>query len=318
MPCGSSWPHLGHGLTLTPLTCADISSEEKENIAGNNLRRLIHWCQPHHPHVELPPPADSLVAWGRTGNKPETITLYDNHGHLGGGSCHYHVPDGDAAQLVAEMDRFGIAQCCVFSLSGVFSDECYGNDLTMEAVSRYPDRFIGFTLLNPHRDPDEMWSELQRCAAGGLRGVKLIPHYQEYPPEGPNIDVACQWAHEHRQFILNHHWGSPAQMERLVSKYPDACFFTGHTTLEYAKLMRRHMNLYVCSCPVLEPRIVEKVVEAIGAERFLFGSDLSDLPIAWGFGPILFAHISEAEKRKILGENLKNLMQRYSLPEESC
>src|SRR5690606_33175192 len=97
------------------------------------------------------------------------------------------------------------------------------------------------------------------------------------------------------------------------STYPDACFFTGHTTMAYADIMKKHENLYVCSCPVHTPRIVEQVVAAVGAERFMFGSDLTDLPVAWGFGPILFAHISEAQKRLILGENLRRVLERYSL-----
>jgi len=55
-------------------------------------------------------------------------------------------------------------------------------------------------------------------------------------------------------------------------------------------------------------------VQTVGADRFLFGSDLSDLPISWGIGPVLTARIPEAQKRKILGGNLKELLQRYSLP----
>jgi len=224
------------------------------------------------------------------------------------------VPDGDADALIREMDRFGVKKACVFSLSGVFSDEVYGNDRTVEYIRQYPDRFVGFTMLNPHRGVDFMRRELERCAKLGMRGIKLIPSYQGYPEEGPNIDAACQWAHEHKQFILNHWWGSAQQVRRLVSTYPDACFFTGHTTLAYAQVMKEYKNLYVCSCPVLEPRIVETVVATVGADRFLFGSDLTDLPISWGIGPILMARIDELDKRKILGENLKGLMTRYSLP----
>lgn len=157
-----------------------------------------------------------------------------------------------------------------------------------------------------------MLRELERGHAMGLRGVKLIPYYQGYPEEGPNIDVACQWADEHGQFILNHHWGSPEQVERLVRTYPNACFIAGHTTTAYSEIMKRYENLYVCSCPLIGPRTCVEVVEAIGADRFLFGSDLEDLPIAWGLGPILFAHISPEEKRLILGENLRRLLDRYS------
>lgn len=311
---GSNWPTHGIGLTLATVACAEIDDADKRKIAGDNLRELIRWCEPDRPQVAIKPPADRLVQWARTGIKPEKIELYDNHGHVGGTSGHYHLPEADADALIREMDRFGVRQACVFSLSGVFSDEVYGNDRALEYIRRYPDRFIGFTLLNPHRGPDFMKRELERCASLGMRGIKLIPSYQGYPEEGPNIDVACQWAHDHRQFILNHWWGGAQQVRRLVSTYPNACFFTGHTTLLYAPVMKEYQNLYVCSCPVLEPRIVETVVQTVGADRFLFGSDLSDLPISWGIGPVLTARIPEAQKRKILGGNLKELLQRYSLP----
>src|SRR5690606_26946173 len=100
--------------------------------------------------------------------------------------------------------------------------------IVIDAVKKYPERFIGFTLLNPNRGRDEMLRELHRGAANGMRGVKLIPTYQGYPSDGLLIDVACEWANEHRQVIINHDWGHPAQMERLVAKYPNACFVTAH------------------------------------------------------------------------------------------
>lgn len=311
---GSNWPTHGIGLTLPTVACAEIDDQDKRKIAGDNLRELIRWCDPPRPQVQLNPAADELAKWGRTGHRPERIELYDNHAHVGGTSGHYHVPRGDVDSLIHEMDRFGVQKACVFSLSGVFTDEVYGNDRAIEYIRRYPDRFIGFTMLNPHRGTDFMQRELERCDKQGMRGIKLIPSYQGYPEEGPNLDIACQWAHDHKQFILNHYWGSAQQVHRLVSTYPNACFFTGHTTLAYAEIMNEHQNLYVCSCPVLEPRIVETVVQTISADRFLFGSDLSDLPISWGIGPILMARIAESDKRKILSQNLKKLMMCYSLP----
>ncbi|NLW50640.1 MAG: hypothetical protein GXY85_07310, partial [Candidatus Brocadiaceae bacterium] len=45
----------------------------------------------------------------------------------------------------------------------------------------------------------------------------------------------------------------------------------------------------------------------------LFGSDLQDLPIAWGLGPILFARLPVEQKRMILGGNLRRLLTEYSL-----
>ena len=147
----------------------------------------------------------------------------------------------------------------------------------------------------------------------GMRGIKLIPHYQGYPEEGPNIEVACRWAHEHRQIILNHYWGPAAHLEQLMAKYPEACYIAGHMGYGYEALVKARENLFICTCPLWHgPRACEKAVAAYGADRLLFGSDLQDLPIAWGLGPILFGHISEADKAAMLGGNLQRLLQRYS------
>ena len=310
---GSAWPRLGPHMTLTTLACADIDDADKRKIAGDNLRELIRWCEPEHPEITPQPADDAYVAFARTGRRPTEMTFRDCHGHLGGLAAHYHIPDGDLESTVGEMDRLGIEQTLVFSFAGVTSDECVGNDTIADAVAQYPDRFIGFTLVNPHRGRDAMLAELERGAAMGLRGVKLIPHYQGYPDEGPLIDVACQWAHERRQIILNHGWGSAEQMARLLDAYPDACYIAGHTTLAYVDLMKQFANLYVCSCPLLGPRDCEQTVAAIGDDRLLFGSDLQDLPIAWGLGPILFARLPVESKRKILGGNLRTILERYSL-----
>jgi len=310
---GSNWPTFGPHMTLATLTCAEIDDEAKRRIAGDNLRELVSWCGAEHETVWVPPSEDAFVQFGRTGKRPDDMTFADCHGHFGGRFSHYHVPDGTLEGTIAEMDRLGVERILLFNFAGVGSDEVHGNDRVAEALQAHPDRFVGLALLNPHRGQEEMVEELERCAALGFRGIKLIPHYQGYPEEGPNIDAACQWAHDRRQIILNHHWGSSQQVERLVSTYTDACFITGHCTTAYADTMASHPNLFVCSCPLIPPRACEDVVAAIGADRLLFGSDLQDLPVTWGLGPILFARLPEDQKELILGGNLRRILEHYSL-----
>jgi predicted TIM-barrel fold metal-dependent hydrolase len=311
---GSGWPNFGQHMTLATLTTAEISDQNKRLIAGDNLRELLSWNKPKFPVVNFPAAEDEFVEFGRSGVRPDTMTFYDVHGHLGENNAHYHVPNSNIKEVISDMDRLGLNKVCVMSFAGVYSDEVFGNDIVAKAAQGFPDRFVGFTLLNPNRGKDEMLKELQRGASMGMRGIKLIPTYQGYPVEGSLIDVACEWANKHHQIIINHYWGSPTQMERLVKKYPNACFVTAHTTTEYADIMKRYPNLFVCSVPLLSPRACEEVVDAIGADRLLFGTDLLDLPIAWNLGPIIFARISAKEKSLILGENLKKILNEYSLP----
>jgi len=158
-----------------------------------------------------------------------------------------------------------------------------------------------------------MLEELQRGLELGMQGVKLAPSFQHYPLDGPLLEVACEFAHEHSQFILNHYWGPTTLLRRLCTRYPNACFFTGHSTTEHVDLVRDVDNLYICTCPFLGWRQTEQHVELYGSDRLLFGSDLMDLPITWGLGPILYARIPEADKRRILGGNLRRLMDRFGV-----
>lgn len=310
---GSNWPMLNHGQTLAMLTCAEIDEDAKRLIAGDNLRNLLGWSAYERPDFEPEPPADEFVALGRSGERDLAMRFQDCHGHIGGRMNHYHVPGGDLDRTVAEMERQGVERTCVFSFAGVLSDERFGNDIVAEAVRRYPERFVGFAMLNPHRGESDMLEELARCEAMGLRGIKLIPHYQSFPTEHPLVEAACRWADERAWIVLNHDWGSPPWLAQLVERYRRMCFFTGHTTTAHAETMRRFDNLFVCSCPLLGPGDCESVVAAIGADRLLFGSDLQDLPISWGLGPILFARLPVEQKRMVLGGNLSRILERWSV-----
>ncbi len=308
---GSNWPHLDPSCTAATVAMAEIDEADKRLIAGGNLRRLINWCGAKHVETQLPRPPDDFSAFARTGERPRDMTFLDCHGHLGGHSPNYHIPDSTIESTVADMDRVGVRKAFVFSFSVVHGDERFGNDQVADALREYPDRFTGFAGINPHRGRDDILAELRRCRDMGFRGIKLIPQYQDFPSEDPLIDLCCEWAHENRWAVLNHGWGEPRHLERLLERFPGAVFITGHADFRCAPLARQYHNLWICTCPVHRPRDCEKLVEAAGAGRVMFGSDFQDLPISWGLGPILQAKLSTAEKRLILHENMQEILTRH-------
>ena len=308
----SQLPERNPGVPMMQLNYSDISHEALSLIAGNTMRNLLSWNQNISFAAEtatLSEPIDSLHRMARERLPLDGEDFYDCHGHIGWCSPH-HVVQDKAEDLVREMDKFGIQTCCVFSLEGVFGDETYGNDEVAAVVKEHPDHFIGFTLVNPNHGKRMMLEELERGLTMGMQGIKLISSYHGYPVEGQLIDVACEYADQHGQFILNHDWGSARQMLRLCQTYPNACFFTGHSSAGYGEVTQQVDNLFICTCPFLAWGQTEQFVEIYGADRILFGSDLTDLPIAWGLAPIFYARIPEADKRKILGGNLKALIER--------
>jgi hypothetical protein len=84
-------------------------------------------------------------------------------------------------ELIASMDRASVDQTVVFGFGWGDMDLCRrDNDYVMEAVERFPDRLVGFAIVNPAVGAEAV-RELERCAAGGLRGVgELMPDGQGF------------------------------------------------------------------------------------------------------------------------------------------
>jgi len=309
---GSVLPVRDPGAVLGQLNFAEVDPEELAAIAGGNLRQLLSWQRAPlpQPEVSFPKPLDELHETARNCGSMQGRGLICGHGHLG---LHprVHVPDGSPAELDAELERLGVERAVIFPNGGLNSDETYGNDLVAAAMQKYPYRFIGFAGVNLNRSPDEMRREMERCFAVGMRGVKLHPALQECSTAAPNVETTCAFANERKAFIVNHRWGDPERLRYLCDKYPDACFMTGHTNLGAAPVARERDNLFIGTCPLTQYGLIEELVEQAGADRVLFTSDLSWDPIAWVFGPILYARIPASDKRLILGENLRRLLRKH-------
>jgi len=313
---GSGLPARDPGATLAQLAFSDICEADMAAVAGGNLRRLLSWSErlpmPRaEPH--FPAPIDELHDIAINGRTLRGQGFMCGHGHLGR-HFYLHIPDASTQELLAEMDRLGVERSMIFANAGMNSDEVYGNDLVAAAVRSYPDRFVGLVTVNLNRPPHEIRREMQRGFDMGMRGIKVHPQLSEYDTNGDNIEVVCAFADERRAFVVNHYWGDTQRILYLCRKYPHACFITGHTSPEAVPAVQQVDNLYIGSCPLLRYGLTEELVEKVGADRILFGSDLSWNPIAWGLGPILYARIPLEAKRLILGGNLRRLLARCLQP----
>ncbi len=289
----SRMPARTPGASKMQLDYSDLSPDELAAIAGGNMRDLLSWNAniEFTTDVAYSEPVDDLHRIVRERLPLRDETFYDCHGHIGWGS-NRHVIQDKPEDIVAEMDKLGVRSICVFSFAGSQPDEVYGNNECAKLIQAYPDRFVGFTMVNPHRGAEAMLEELERGLTLGMQGIKFATSFQGYPDDGPLVDVACKFADDHGQFVLHHNWGSAQQMRRLCETYPNTLFISGHSAAHYVEVARDCPNLYICSCPFHGWGQTEAYVEMYGADRILFGSDLMDLPIAWGLGPILYARIT--------------------------
>ncbi|HPD16780.1 MAG TPA: amidohydrolase family protein [Planctomycetota bacterium] len=236
--------------------------------------------------------------------------IIDTHTHFEPGFSYYHIPYSTDAAVVREMDRYGIVQAFTFSFTGVGSDYTLGNDAIIRLVRQHPTRFVGFTTLNVNY-PALWLGELDRCWAAGLRGIKLIPHYQGKTSLNVDLTPVLAWADAHGCPILNHSWDDPARLRQWATDFPRACFIIGHASTDFAEAVNRLPNVYQNTCAVLHKGQFEKMCQVLDTDKIIYGSDFLDLDMAFGLGPVLYARVPDSVKRKVLYANPQRVLDRH-------
>jgi len=121
-----------------------------------------------------------------------------------------------AERWIAEMDRYGISRACL--LAGLPGDE-YS---VIEALRRFPDRFIGFVVVNPHlMVAEEVLEHVIRT--GGIRGICLYPCRHRFQASDELVYPIYHVASRHRLTVyvcygspecpVAEKWGVPNQSE---------------------------------------------------------------------------------------------------------
>jgi hypothetical protein len=190
-------------------------------------------------------------------------------------------------------------------------------------VRDYPGRFIGFAVINPNYSEREIRLEMSRCTEKlGMKAFKLHSGFHEYPPDGPNYFPVFEYADAHGYVILSHTWGrDAAYLDEIARQFRNACFIIGHGTVNkdfglsgspgYEELLRKRDNVFLSLTSCYKFGEVERLVKKAGSEKILFGTDLDYLDGAFQLGNLAYARISDEDKRKILGLNMKQIIDGY-------
>jgi len=252
------------------------------------------------------------------------VLVIDAHAHLGATVDGWmYIPTPDADTMIKVMDRMGVDKACI-SASLASPDYQRGNDLTAEAVRKYPERFIGLARVNPHY-PEDIRPELERCFdLLGMRGIKIHPTSNDYPVDGEGYQEVWKFASERKAFVLSHTWHdtptcSPGKFVSIAKKYPEVPIILGHSGgqakgyQEAIKAVKECPNLYLdLTGSLITGTWVERMVEAVGAERILYGTDFPFIDPFYEFGKVCYANIDEESKKKILGLNMAKIIRKLS------
>ena len=233
--------------------------------------------------------------------------------------------------LIAAMDDAGVDMAVVCGFPWRNHDLCVmGNDAILEAVRRFPSRLVGFGCVYPE-EPDRAVREIDRCVAGGLRGIGEIGFYGRGMTRKDRVGMEsiCKAMSRpkiplllHANETVGHSYPGKGDTDlreiyRFVSSCPDLTIILAHWGggLIFYEMMpsvaRVTGRVYydTAASPFLYRKSIYRVAhEIIGADRIVFGSDYPLIRPERYISEIRDAGLDQVPVDKILGENMRGLL----------
>ncbi len=245
--------------------------------------------------------------------------VYDMHGHMG---SHYaiYMKRCEAPEMVAHMKRIGIRRL-VFS----HHEALWGgmrNEKVMEICKQFPDILRMYVAINPHY-PEWIREDLEKFDSWApyAVGLKVLADYHQVKVTDKAYEKALSFANERGLPILFHTWGGSSNnggpvMLEAAQKYPNIKFFLGHSLYgdkEYSKRVVTETagNVWLELTAIPGDRgHIERLVEDVGSERILYGTDMPWFDEYQAVGGVVSAKITEDDMRNILYRNVERILGR--------
>jgi len=308
-----------HGASIIDLMDADISEEARAQIAHRNLERMLGL-----PESSLPqPPNQKGALWNaiRDG-RPCPVPIIDAHGHLGPNGnwmLAEQQAESQTGDILRRMDRLNIQQMVVSGTHALFGDPVSGNQMLEEIARPFPDRFLGYLGFNPRYAAELVPTFEDSFSRDFFIGFKLLLSYWQIPVTDPRLAPVWQYAHDHRLPILLHTWDDPydfpMMLDEIVARYPQAAFILGHSggvdtgRAAAIELASKHPNVYPEWCGSYQMTLpFEELIQQVGPDRILFGTDAALHSPAWELGRFLSLDLPDELLTPALGANMRRLL----------
>jgi predicted TIM-barrel fold metal-dependent hydrolase len=238
---------------------------------------------------------------------PAGVEVFDAHAHIG--------VDMDGRTMTAggmreRMRAAGVGKSIVFPLNDPNARDDYSgpNDVVWAAYEEFPNFFVPFFRLNPHRDYER---EFERCVTRGFMGLKLHPLSQEFELDDPPVVRLLGMAAEADLPVLIH---TGFAMERVVEPllptveaHPELRLILGHSAmievLEAVRAFGDQPNV-LFETSVVSAKDLYVLFSSLDAGRICYGSDIpyGDIPST------LHAILAAAEAARVADEQLPGLL----------
>jgi len=236
-----------------------------------------------------------------------------------------------ADELIASMDEAGVDISVILNIGWTTHELCVEtNDYIIDAVSRYPQRLVGFCAVQPN-SPKAAAAEIERCARAGIKGVgEMRPDIQLFDLGDEMVMMPlAEVLKEHKLALLLHssepighdYPGKgimfPDVIYPFITSFPDLTIICAHWGggLPFYALMpevkKALSNVYFDSAasPFLyTPQVYNQVIQLVGADKVLFGSDYPLLKQSRLLSEIETLDMPEETKNLVLAGNALGLL----------
>jgi predicted TIM-barrel fold metal-dependent hydrolase len=241
------------------------------------------------------------------------------------------LDDVEIAARLAILDAQGVRQAVVIPGHAYLRPEGLAdtrrqNDRIARYRDRHPDRFpAAIGVVEPLYGPaglaeiDRCWSEL------GLAGVSFHTRFQGVSIDSPWVSTYCERIGSHGMVPYVHCFGqSPEEslwkVDHLAGDLPDLAmvvldvFADAEQPRQLPRVAERNPNLYFDTALALNfELLVEPVIRAVGADRFVYGSDTYSAPYntrpAHVLEDLLAMGLDHDATAAILGGTLRRLLR---------
>lgn len=235
-----------------------------------------------------------------------------------------------AEELIKSMDESGVDRSVVLNIGWTSHQLCVkSNDYILSAASKYPNRLIPFCAIQPTAGKKAI-QELERCAKNGAKGIgELRPPVQGYDINDSVMFPVVEALLAHKMLMLIHvsepvghqYPGkddfTPKALFPFVVKNPGLKMVCAHWGggLPFYGLMpeiKKALKTTYFDCAATQylysPGIFRNVMDIIGKEKVLFGTDYPLLSQKKSIDQINKLKISQVEREMILGINGQTLL----------
>ena len=154
------------------------------------------------------------------------------------------------------------------------------NNYILDAVKKYPDRFIGACLIDPSWG-ERAIDEMNRVVRKGLRVVKIKFSSVHVPANSPLAVKIFKSVEDLGILPVLHsdwsNWTNPSIIGDLVNNFPDMKIVMQHFGLsqssEALSVASNHPSIYVDTSAIIHPKNILKFIEQVDSARIMFASD---------------------------------------------